>query len=88
MRACVRVCVHALMCVNADVMVNVFTGIYHRLHYPTISMTFLDDTGSIISVPSQCHSRSTLSGAASSLGKNHLVVHCMSSTCLFVTSMH
>ena len=46
----------------------VSTGIYHRLHYPTVSLSFLDDTGNIIDVPSQRHAKSTLSSVTASMG--------------------
>ena len=32
---------------------NSFSGIVHKLHHPTVSMSFLNDVGDIISVPSQ-----------------------------------
>lgn len=35
---------------------SLYTGIAHRLHYPTVSMSFLNDAGDIISAPSQPYS--------------------------------
>ena len=39
------------------------TGVAHKLHHPTISMSFLSDVGDIISTPSQqyvCESSVTI----------------------------
>jgi len=44
---------------------NIFTGIGHKIHHPTISMSFLDDVGGILTVPSQhyvCESSVSITG--------------------------
>ncbi|XP_065907134.1 syntaxin-binding protein 5-like isoform X2 [Dysidea avara] len=65
-------------------------GIYHRLHYPTVSLSFLDDTGNIIDVPSQRHAKSTLSSvtasmAASTSGGTQYAVLCSEVLCKVYT---
>ena len=41
------------MHLNVTIDTNVFAGIAHKIHHPTISMSFLDDVGGILTVPSQ-----------------------------------
>ena len=70
---------------------SIHTGIAHRLHYPTISMSFLNDVGDIISTPSQpyiCKSSFSVTKPLNVTNASGMYTFCMYCMYVYVYVLH